>query len=197
MRVFAVSVAVASLLIHSIAPASVVPEGVLHAQDSPDVPAALSLITEAQQRYGRLPIGPSSVLLYQHYYEQYGVCAALVAASLARATTSEALGVEFNRSLSYRAGLLPVYASLAQKWGLDGNSTPEAMDDAITDPNERTLFKAALMADSVATVWSFTLGYQYFKLTSESPPHQNPDATSLTQSQVDQRLRTLAGEGGP
>ena len=159
MRVFAFSVAVASLLIHPIGPTGVVPEGVLQAQDGPDVPAALSLITEAQQRYGRLPIGPSSVLLYQHYYEQYGfatpsfidVCAALVAASLARATTSEALGVEFNRSLSYRAGLLPMYASLAQKWGLDGNSTPEAMDDAITDPNERTLFKTALMADSVAT----------------------------------------------
>ena len=123
------------------------------------------------------------------------MCASLVASSLARATTSQDLGAEFNRSLSYREGLLQVYAGLAQKWGLDGSSTPEAMDDAITDPTERMLFKTSLLADSVATVWSFTLGYQYFKLTAESPSQPNSDTPALTQAQVDERLRNLAGGG--
>ena len=123
------------------------------------------------------------------------MCASLVAASLALATTSQDLGAEFNRSLSHREGLLQVYAGLAQKWGLDGSSTPEAMDDAITDPTERMLFKTSLLADSVATVWSFTLGYQYFKLTAESPSQPNSDTPALTQAQVDERLRNLAGGG--
>ncbi len=171
-------------------------------QATSDVAAARSLINEAQERYGRLPIGPSIVLLYQQYYDQYGfsspsfidICAGLVSISLARAETADELLVEFNRSLDYRDGLLPVYASLAQKWGLDSRSTPETMDDVITDSNERLLFKTALLADSVSTVWSFTLGYRYFQLTSESPPQQIPNAISLTQPQVDDRLRNLAGK---
>ena len=177
----------------------------LESQAGSDVAAARSLINEAQQRYGRLPIGPSSVLLYQQYYDQYGfsspsfidICAGLVAISLARADTADELLVEFNRSLNYREGLLPVYASLAQKWGLDSSSTPKTMDDVITDPDERLLFKTALLADSVSTVWSFTLGYRYFQLTSESPPQQIPNAVSLTQLQVNDRLRNLASEGAP
>ncbi len=179
MRI-SVAVAVASFLTISTVAAPLPYGTTLRAQVGPDVPAALSLINEAQQRYGRLPIGSSSVLLYQQYYEQYGfpdpsfidVCASLIAASLARATTPQDLGAEFDRSVSYREGLLPIYASLAQKWGLDGSSTPEAIDDAITDPTERMLFKTALLADSVATVWSFALGYQYFKLTAESHPNR-------------------------
>ena len=202
MRVSA-TVAVVSLLTIPTVPTPLPYVAMLRAQAGPDVPAALSLINEAQQRYGRLPIGASSVLLYQQYYEHYGfpdpsfidVCASLVAASLARVTTSQDLRVEFDRSLSYREGLLPVYAGLAQKWGLDGSSTPEAMDDAITDPTERMLFKTSLLADSVATVWSFTLGYQYFKLTAESPPQPNSNTPALTQAQVDKRLRNLAGGG--
>ena len=171
-------------------------------QATSDVAAARSLINEAQERYGRLPIGPSSALLYQQYYDQYGfsspsfidICAGLVSISLARAETADELLVEFNRSLDYRDGLLPVYASLAQKWGLDSRSTPETMDDVITDSDERLLFKTALLADSVSTVWSFTLGYRYFQLTSESPPQQIPNAISLTQPEVDDRLRNLAGK---
>ena len=177
----------------------------LESQAGSDVAAARSLINEAQQRYGRLPIGPSSVLLYQQYYDQYGfsppsfidICEGLVAISLTRADTADELLVEFNRSLNYREGLLPVYADLAQKWGLDSSSTPKTMDDVITDPDERLLFKTALLADSVSTVWSFTLGYRYFQLTSESPPQQIPNAVSLTQPQVDDRLRNLASEGAP
>jgi len=69
------------------------------------------------------------------------------------------------------------------------------MDEAITDSNDRVMFKTALLADSVATVWSFTLGYEYFKLTSESPPLYNPEAADLTQFQVDDRLRSLGDEG--
>ncbi len=171
-------------------------------QATSDVAAARSLINEAQERYGRLPIGPSSALLYQQYYDQYGfsspsfidICAGLVSISLARAETADELLVEFNRSLDYRDGLLPVYASLAQKWGLDSRSTPETMDDVITDSDDRLLFKTALLADSVSTVWSFTLGYRYFQLTSESPPQQIPNAISLTQPEVDGRLRNLAGK---
>jgi len=171
-------------------------------QATRDVAAARSLINEAQERYGRLPIGPSSALLYQQYYDQYGfsspsfidICAGLVSISLARAETADELLVEFNRSLDYRDGLLPVYASLAQKWGLDSRSTPETMDDVITDSDERLLFKTALLADSVSTVWSFTLGYRYFQLTSESPPQQIPNTISLTQPEVDDRLRNLAGK---
>lgn len=200
----AVAVAVASFFTVSTVAAPHPYGAMLHAQAGPaDVPGALNLINEAQQRYGRLPIGSSSVLLYQQYYEQFGfsdpsfidICAGLVAASLARATTPQDLRAEFDRSVSYRDGLLPVYASLAQKWGLDGSSTPDAMDNAITDPSERMLFKTALLADSVATVWSFTLGYQYFKLTAESPPQPTPNTSALTQAQVDERLRNLAGGG--
>ena len=124
------------------------PVETLETQAGSDVAATRRLINKAQQRYGRLPIGPFSVLLYQQYYDQYGfsspsfidICEGLVAISLTRADTADELLVEFNRSLNYREGLLPVYAGLAQKWGLDSSSTPETMDDVITDPDERLLF---------------------------------------------------------
>ena len=126
------------------------------------------------------------------------VCIGLVASSLSLTTDAPAdrLRDEFTRTLAFRDGLLGVYAPLAQKWGLDGSATPSAMDQTITDVDERLLFKTALLADTMATIWSFVLGYQYFRLHGESPPQSPPDQSPLSQEEVDQRLRDLADEVG-
>jgi len=166
--------------------------------------SARRLIEEAQGRYGRLPIGPSSLELYRQYSEQYGfsaesfmdVCIGLVASSLAKVGSADELEAEFARTLRFRNGLLGVYGPLAQKWGLDGSATPGLMDQAISDTEERRLFKTSLLADTMATVWSFVLGYQYFRLYGESPPQLSPDQSPVDQGEIDQRLRDLAGEIG-
>ena len=70
--------------------------------------------------------------------------------------------MEFERAFRFRDGLLAVYGSLAQKWGLTGEMSAATIARTVTDPAELTLFKTALLADSAATVWSFVVGYQYF-----------------------------------
>ena len=163
---------------------------------------ALGLIDEAQGRYGRLPLDGLSDELFKEYGALYGFtaasytdfCADLIAASLSDASSSEALLAEFERSFRFRDGLLAVYGALAQKWGLTGDMSATTIAGLVTDPAELTLFKTALLADSAATVWSFVIGYQYFRLYTQSPPQPTPDSTALTQPLVDARLRELAGQ---
>jgi hypothetical protein len=163
---------------------------------------AKGLIDEAQGRYGRLPLGGLSDEFFEEYGALYGfgagsyadLCADLVATSLSSASSSEALLAEFERSFHFRDGLLGVYGDLAGKWGLTGDMSAAAIAGTVTDPAELTLFKTALLADSAATVWSFVLGYQYFRLYTQSPPQPTSDTTALTQTLVNARLRDLAGQ---
>ena len=200
----------AGLLVLTVALGVVVPPATMARErlqaSAADLVSARRLIEEAQGRYGRLPIGPSSLELYSQYWERYGfadesfldACIGLVASSLSLTAdaSAELLRAEFSRTLAFRNGLLGVYAPLAQKWGLDGSATPSAMDQTITDVDERLLFKTALLADTMATIWSFVLGYQYFRLYGEAPPQSPPDQSPLSQDDIDQRLRDLADEVG-
>lgn len=117
-----------------------------------------------------------------------------MAVSLSRAVSRDDLEREFQRVSRYLDGLLETYGEIGVKWNLPDRFSVARIDQIINDPGERELFKTALLADSIVSVWAFTVGYHYYRTYGEQPPARQSAHQMLTQQEVSERLRSLQAE---
>ena len=168
-----------------------------------DVAAARKFIEETQARYQRLPLGNVPKYLFGTLKAEFGwqqaehidICAALLAKSLKSAKSKAALAAEFQRIVrTYDGGVVPTYGDLAIRWGLADRFSAKDIDERIKDKADRRLFSTALLLDSVASVWFFMVGYEYYQRFAEQLRPEAGNEDSLTQGEVERRLRLLGTE---
>ena len=163
---------------------------------------AKALIREAEATYQRLPVGPTSQYLYLVYKERFTLnapdfetfCATLVASSLNRYHLQDDIRKEYERIYTYVDGLLLAYGEVGMKWGLTGRFSIAKVDTLIKDKHDLELFKTALLADNIASVWAFAVGFHSYKIYGEALEIPRGVKKSPSQAEVNKILKEIGAE---